>query len=196
MNKELILKYNEEFNHWLKGGKLLYKHRDAETWRDVNELHMWGELELLYVIDDKYVEFRSALAEGKTVQFNSNFPSKTPEAWIDITKIDIHNTPLSYLRIKPIDTHEFKVGDWVLDTTTNCLRQIIEINDKSIRTSGNGTYNNIPSTCLKLWQPQPNEWCWFNHGYHLNPTLIKYISQDISKCEPFIGNLPQNLKDK
>lgn len=72
MNKQLILDNKECFDHWLNGGKLLYKHRDAENWKAVTEQHRWGESELLYVIDDEYSIYRRALAEGKTIHISSD----------------------------------------------------------------------------------------------------------------------------
>lgn len=86
MNKQLIITYFEEFDHWLNGGKLLayYKKDDDPKWWTDEESISYGGNDnfsniiekslstdyVLIVMDDEYVEFRKALAEGKTLQYN------------------------------------------------------------------------------------------------------------------------------
>lgn len=67
MNKELILKYKTEFDHWLNGGKL--RHKAYGKWEQTNNIWSCRTADIAaVVIDDEYVEFRKALAEGKTIQ--------------------------------------------------------------------------------------------------------------------------------
>jgi hypothetical protein len=76
MNKELIKKYREEFNHWLDGGQLLYRDTvwvDANNWtidgrgEVFNKQHNTDTLNI--IIDDEYVELRKAQAGGAQIQY-------------------------------------------------------------------------------------------------------------------------------
>lgn len=84
---------------------------------------------------------------------------------------------------------EFKVGDWVKVT-------LVHNKSHSFIVKYSSTWDQPEHYTKELWKPQPGEWCWFNHGYHINPTLIKYTNQCTDKCEPFIGTLPSLIKDK
>ncbi len=161
MNKELIKLYKAEFDHWLNGGKILFKYNiNDKEWLHRSSKHMWDcstSLNVVYVIDDKYVEFRKAAAEGKIIQryhievleFGA---SKT--MWIDIEIDDVCKYPISSLRIKP-RKHQFKAG----------------------------------------------EWCWFSVFNACIPTMLKITQEHLDSpellehCEPFIGQLPESLKD-
>lgn len=72
INKELIKKYKNEFDHWLDGGDIVVIFTNY-GW--VNGLSFnWGSNDLdcdikYIIINDEYAEFRKALAEGKTVQY-------------------------------------------------------------------------------------------------------------------------------
>lgn len=85
MNKELIKKYKAEFDHWLNGGELLSKHPDESNWYLVTVV-LWNSPKMQYVINDEYVEFRKALAEGKAVQMYCKYDSITP-IWDDMTEV-------------------------------------------------------------------------------------------------------------
>lgn len=108
--------------------------------------------------------------------------------------------------------YEFKIGDWVIVTTsgghisTNQITSIpdhvhIRVNDQNLLT--------VARACV-LWEPKTNEWCWFwNTGeppildrlhkhYDLNDHLGNYETQRnclYQHCEPFIGQLPTIIKD-
>lgn len=85
MNKQLIITYFEEFEHWLNGGNVqVYYKKDSEPrwWTDEESIdydsidnfsniikNSLGLDDVLIVIDDEYVEFRKALAEGNTIQY-------------------------------------------------------------------------------------------------------------------------------
>jgi len=70
MNINLIKKYKKEFDHWLDGGKLLYRNSPDNgidsTWHnaDTNKDIFTDKYRIEIVIDDEYVEFRKALVEG------------------------------------------------------------------------------------------------------------------------------------
>lgn len=65
------------------------------------------------------------------------------------------------------------------------------------------------SHAIKIWKPEPNEWCWFWNGIDKNtPVLSRFAHMAIGGyattgfyitpfdyCEPFIGTLPTTLKD-
>ena len=100
----------------------------------------------------------------------------------------------------------FKVGDWVVsakygigivESITN-----IEYPIQVKHFPGRDVYNNEE---LALWQPLPNEWCWFWNDAN---TLVlaqfahglsngaKFTSKNLmyQYCEPFIGQLPTILQ--
>lgn len=69
MNKQLIIRYFEEFKHWLNGGKLQAKFVN-DPWEEAPEdIFTYSMVNFVLVIDDEYVEFRRAGAEGKTIQY-------------------------------------------------------------------------------------------------------------------------------
>jgi hypothetical protein len=76
MIKELIKTHKAEFDHWMNGGTLLYRHFDHKKqefheWEICDGGFLWNvkptNLPCL-IINDKYVEFRKALAEGKKIE--------------------------------------------------------------------------------------------------------------------------------
>ena len=77
--------YFTEFSHWLDGGKLLHKDEfgNWENTRDIWDLRT--ERIKAVVINDEYVEFRKALAEGKTLQMYCKYDS-IPPIWDDMTE--------------------------------------------------------------------------------------------------------------
>ena len=95
---------------------------------------------------------------------------------------------------------KFKVGDWV--TKEGSLPFCLEEWNFEWK---NSTYFNR----LQLWQPKVGEWCWFHNV--LQPRLSKYkqtravqgkniyvdcYGDEFTSCEPFIGELPNLIKDK
>jgi hypothetical protein len=211
MNKELIKKYREEFEYWLNGGDLEIKFlNDTKArWKVVektaNALWDFEPNEVQYVIKDSYVEFRKALAEGKTIEWNRKWEFTVPEEWVEITE-DITRYVIDVLRIKPEEPH-FKVGDWVNEKgseTPRCLdKEYIEIINKT------NTWEDFTK-----WQPKQGEWCWFYDDKKDNPFTSPleeifsigdtiYQSKYTNKgkymwnyCEPFIGQLPTILQEK
>ena len=96
MNKELIKKYKAEFDHWLNGGKILYASYDLDeknysAWYELHHECKWdynNAYRFKFIINDEFVEFRKALAEGKIVQYNfGNYGINRkdfPNTWKDL----------------------------------------------------------------------------------------------------------------
>ena len=99
----------------------------------------------------------------------------------------------------------FKPGDWV--------------NIPSLYTDPVQYRSDLCHLGLELWQPKPNEWCWFwNKSFPKRQLLpfrsyfkgsfysteygVTIFNEVLCKCnyfdycEPFIGQLPTNLKDQ
>ena len=209
MNKDLIKKYKAEFDHWMDDGKLQVKFVN-DPWEEAPEdIFSYNVVNFVLVIDDEYVEFRKALAEGKAIEcLDWN------DKWQDLIENDIkfENIDLSRLRIKP-EEHKFKVGDWVRSEEYG----IIKLNTMNV-----DSYNTYPDTHKKgsgiyaeLWKPKNNEYFWYKNdlvkfdesqtndgvllqsargssyygcSYHVSAANFEKY------CEPFIGQLPSNLK--
>lgn len=199
MNKELIKKYKTEFDHWLYGGKLQVKFVN-DPWEEAPEdIFSYNAVNFVLVIDDEYVEFRKALAEGKAIEC-LGWDGK----WQDLIENDIkfENIDLSRLRIKP-EEPKFKVGDWVIDKKRKHKPFMVT----SLHLEADSP-NYIKLDC-ELWKPKNNEYFWYKNdlvkfdetqtncgtllesvrgcSYHVPANFEKY-------CEPFIGQLPSNLK--
>ena len=112
MNKELIKMYFKEFEHWLNDGKLQAKFV-YDNWIEApKDVFSFTMVNFILVIDDEYVEFRKALAEGKTIQMYCSYDGVTP-FWDDMTEviksIGFVMTKENY-RIKPeVEEPKFKV---------------------------------------------------------------------------------------
>ena len=210
MNKQLINKYKLEFDHWLNGGSTLLGIRNLVSstirWypsiRDPFEEESTSG-ELLVIINDEYVEFRKALAEGKIIQFKQS----ENDWWADANSS--FNLSIDWYRIKP-DEPKFKVGDFVRYIHHKTSPRALEINNIN---GGRYYFINSEMSCLEHelepWTPVKNEWCWF----YDNPNSNKYCNLSQSGefnvryfktncgtswnfCEPFLNSLPSYLKDK
>ena len=100
MNKELIKKYKAEFDHWLNGGELLSKHPDEINWYLVTVV-LWNCPKMQYIINDEYVEFRQALAEGKTVEVAIDHNDIDGYIWKSVEDDEFHHFNIDEIRIKP-----------------------------------------------------------------------------------------------
>jgi len=209
MNKELILKYKTEFDHWLNGGKILAYHKkddDPKWWTDQECVDFSGVDNFSYIIEkslspdyvlivinDEYAEFRKALAEGKTIQFKD-----LTEAWNDLKDPKFKDEPRHY-RIKP-EKPKFKVGDWIRTPH----RGIFQIKHEVELSAWELTLGKA-----ELWQPKPGEWCWCSvfglikvvckATENENPCYLcwnpwKKLEQKLTNLEPFIGELPSHLR--
>ena len=217
MNKELINKYKKEFNHWLKEGSVLIN--SDLGWCPITTEFAWGcniSVDALLVINDEYVEFRKALAEGKIIQIYDAIyqheydPSLDRFGWRDFKSFtassSFSKTPDLY-RIKP-DESKFKVGDFVRYIHTTYPRAL-EINNIN---GGRYYFINSEMSCLEHelepWTPIKGEWCWFydkaSNGYsclgqfkeYNGRCFISTTGTSWNFCEPFLNSLPSYLKDK
>jgi hypothetical protein len=95
----------------------------------------------------------------------------------------------------------FKIGDWVKENR----KPPYKITDEDVLRV---VKNRKKSMYVGLWKPQENEWIWVNGSFGrcvniIDETTVEghYIGGsdfklDISKCEPFIGELPTFLRLK
>lgn len=197
MNKELINKYWNEFVHWKDGGNVQVKfmcdsepkwYTDKESFEETGRDNFTDVLykeyrpkdrvnSILIIIDDEYVEFRKALAEGKTIQIAGLNPIAHPHAhkntWEDMQGT-VFNKAIELYRIKP-EEPKFKVGDWVRDL----------ISGKIHRVNNEDTVNGKFSQVIK-WQPKEGELVILKNK---NDTIsiIKYNGE--TNVYPFIGEI-------
>ena len=208
MNKELIKKYFEEFNNWLNGGKVISKYTLTPTWSNCQSEDIWripdkNISKVLIVIDDEYVEFRKAGAEGKQLQVSYN-GGKT---WFDKSYRKISWSKSQLVRIKP-EPPKFKVGDWVIHN--GVAKIVTKAVDGYIDSLDNEVAVIMKEESLELWEPRGEEYFWYKndlvkfHETQANLGLLLESARGCSYypaeknfedfCEPFIGNLPSNLK--
>ena len=117
---------------------------------------------------------------------------------------------------------KFKVGDWVMrvlpDTTIhreeNCNLVISATKDTVTIQLGSGSFIEYKPHHLRLWKPKPGEWIWVWNSFNSHPMLRKLLTVHqetgfeveptvgfahkhiYSYAQPFIGTLPEQLKDK
>ena len=236
MNKELIKKYKDEFDHWLNGGELLGRRMVADPndgeesytiWYKVDSVDSWMMSNLLskqqnnlqLIINDEYVEFRKALAEGKIIQqFNTTY---TPHTWTNVIyDKDIKFSNNIAYRVKP-EEPKFKIGDWVRLLKTNKIYKVSRVisntelfleltvsdNYKSSAHIASCNMNTIND--IELWQPKENEWCWFWNFRDTEPKFKQFnkmlgkkygtktqAGESFEFCEPFVHKLPTLLTNK
>ena len=198
MNKELIKKYKTEFDHFLNGGNLLTRTKYDFIWNDeINENLMWNfEIEDIdIIINDKYVELRKALAEGKIIQIYYEINN----TWNDIIKTKFKDN-LSNYRIKP-EEPEFKTGDFVKTPTSIAI--IMEHNGQLFAS------NNYELQDCTKWTPSHKELCYFTHDTNTKTSATLREFREISEdgfyvdcfgtrfiyCEPFLNSKPTWFKD-
>ena len=160
----------EAFKHWLNKGDVLacpVKSKlkgYAIDWQPIDEYAKWDNIDTHYIINDEYVEFRKALAEGKTIQLNEaeKFDDSN-RGWVDLSCKSLGKStnlfPVNYYRIKP-DESKFKVGDFVRYAHANSPKAL-EINNIN---GGRYYFTNSEMSCLEYelvpWTPVKGEWCW------------------------------------
>ena len=228
MNKELIKTYKNEFEHWLNGGNVqaFYKKDDEPKWLTDEECIEYeghdnfshilqNSLEpedVLIIIEDEYIEFRGALAEGKTIQLDEAAKFSDPNrGWVDLScksfGSSTHLFPVNYYRIKP-EEPKFKVGDWVIHN--GVTKQVTKAVDGYIDSLDNQVAVIIKEESLELWEPEDEKYFWYKNDLvkfqksQTNAgTLLEsargcsyYPAEENFKdyCEPFIGQLPTTIK--
>ena len=221
MNKELIKKYKAEFDHWLNGGAIqaFYKQdNEPKWWTDDDSIYCdnfshiisksLGLDDVIIVIDDEYIEFRKALVEGKAIECLN-----WDDNWQDLIEnnIKFENIDLSRLRIKP-EEPKFKECDWVIHNGE--YKKVTKVIDGCIDSLDNQPAVISKFDVLELWKPKNNEYFWYKNDLvkfdetQTNAGLLLqsvrgcsyygcsyYPSENFEDfCEPFIGQLPSNLK--
>lgn len=188
MNKELILKYKAEFDHSLYGGKLQVKFVN-DPWEEAPEdIFSYSTVNFVLVIDDAYVEFRKALAEGKTIQCNAKedenditYTAYGHTWWADTTEFKYATT---FYRIKP-DELKFKAGDWIRQVKSNFsdysrICKIVDCVENNLYSVETNIFDidciNNTDESFELWQPKPDEYYWFWNKPSDIPILAKLIS--------------------
>ena len=157
MNKELIKKYKKEFDHWLDGGKVLFFYWEDWYSSTCNPEMVFNHISpddvKYYIINDKFVEIRKALAEGKTVQYNfgnyginrKDFPNEWKDLDQSIGILADRACPENY-RIKP-EEPKFKVGDWVVNKTSLEAAKAFDkyVLDNSLERNTNDSLGTLPT---------------------------------------------------
>jgi len=216
MNIKLIKKYKDEFNLWLEKDNAILCCLDDkdENWFTVGRnTKIWNSdynLPIKHIIiKDEYVEFRKALAKGKTVQYYVDGFA----GWQDVTTVGNHCVVgAKNYRIKPEEQH-FKVGDFVRVTSPSG-EKFVSVITEFHKTNSSVTLNRESvayiSDC-KLWEPEYGELCWFtNNKDSKSAVLCKFDSYEEDKivfkfknirkksfvyCEPFLNSKPSWFKD-
>ena len=203
MNLELVKKYLPEFNSYVKGQPLTlgYKtHWGTYEWTDL----VWADWdssinEHIIIINDEYLPYKKALAEGKTVQYKG----LSTHTWCTIQPELGHTFGVMHVssyRIKP-EEPRFKVGDWIRQGD-----RVFQYTYKDLQ------YDKAnPTHCQndEKWEPRKGEVCIFWDNKHTNEAIIARYSHSersfyyplkkpnscYQNCMPFIGELPPHMKD-
>jgi len=184
MNIKLIKKYKKEFDHLVEGGNVLMGKRDysngtVKWYPSISNPFIESSESIVIVINDEFVKYRKALAEGKIVQYNFSMPptnyNNYPTAWNDMDPsigiLSDRAHPGQY-RIKP-DKHKFKIDDWVKIYFSNgessdlhYIKQVEHYEEDCIQcTDGSNVY--FKNTKIEPWIPETNELYWDLYNNHL-----------------------------
>lgn len=186
MNKELILAFKDEFDYWLKDGRVLLGNTvDGKiNWIEyvspfevLKGITIDSEKELIVIMNDEYVELRKALAEGKTIQLNEAEKfSDSKRGWVDLSCTSLGMArqlfPVNYYRIK--EEPKYNIGDWVvlhfshLEDKDDCPTQIRGIKDGVYYNDAECTSPIEEGTdwyIIGYWKPKAGDRCYFyNRG--------------------------------
>ena len=147
---------------------------DKYTW-DLQSHPDWNAE--VYVQNDEYVEFRKALADGKTIEY---YEKNSYNKWFNITiknRLQLTDFSINILRIKPEES-EFKVGDWVREKSSGFIIQ---------------AYENMISKNFELWKPKVGEWCVFwNYEEELKSGVLIV---DLLKSKTSMGYVPEKVAE-
>lgn len=156
------------------------------------------DVDIIYIQNDEYAEFRKALVDGKTLEYTED----NGKTWFNhCDTLDTWYYP-KHIRIK-LDKHdeqEFKEGDWVyitLEQGTTSLRQFKECMNE---------WTNVYR--ITKWKPKDEELCVFWDNNDKTYTIGKYSETFIKEnkiyyiCNGIIYNniapleFVETLKDK
>ena len=206
MNLALIKKYLPEFNSYVKGQPLTlgYKtHWGTYEWTDLVWVDWDSSInEHIIIINDEYLPYKKALAEGKIVQYKG----LSTQTWCTIQPELGHTFGVMHVsnyRIKP-EEPELKVGDWITvngpaGTFIECISGITD--DTYVLSETNVCYK---SQATK-WEPKEGEICIFWDSVDTSTVISKFSHMEQEKystdlhtwnnCMPFTGALPPHMKD-
>lgn len=198
MSKEVILKYLTEFNAWVKGQEVYVMFNNGGH-RLVDSLEDFNKDVKYIVLRDSYFPYRTALAEGRTVEVYATYGVKAldEQPWrrfaIGCSTFDL---PVECYRIKP-EEPRFKVGDWIRQGD-----RVFQYTYKDLQ------YDKAnPTHCQndEKWEPREGKICIFwdtRESYAIIDTFRyktnnKYHTENTfwDNCMPFIGTLPPHMKD-
>lgn len=203
MNIDTIKKYKREFDHFVNGGKLLWarakdsklswyqaKESNPEFFNTNDEYH-------IYIMDDEYVEFRKALAEGKIIQLNEAEKfADSNRGWVDLSCISLGDStnlfPVNYYRIKPEEQH-IKIGDYLYDIQFNKYHRIENILDEKVETKLFRIYkSSINDYDYRLWKPKAGELVvMYSEDYSTGFTVTLWEENSKFIPVPFTGEVPE-----
>ena len=205
MTRENYNKIKPFINAWEKRIEICIANADKTRLinMDINPLvHDQKEINL-WVINDKYVEFRLALMRGETVESISG-PLREWHRLQDPEPTRMFGASVSQYRVHKVDTSWVKEGAFA--RCHGWSAKPLEIN---IKKNGEIHFNNEISwdnkdefvkECVK-WEPKEGELCYFWNNGHL-PQLNRYsgiiikenkkayiIENDLifSNCIPYVG---------
>ena len=184
MNKELIKKYKNEFEHWLDGGKVLSKNTLLPEWSDNQTEDIWripskDISKVLIIIDDSYSIYRKALAEGKTIQYR-NLNIDAFKNWQNLENLEFN--PNFEHRVKP-ESHKFKVGDWVIHN--GVYKQVTKAVDGYIDSLDNEVAVIMKEESLELWEPEDEKYFWYKNDlvrFHETQTNLGLLLESARGC--------------
>ena len=201
MNKELIKKYKKEFDHWLNEGEVLACHIKNKLdgysvdWQVINENAKWDDINITYILNDEFVEFRKAGAEGKQLQVS--YPnSPHPTTWYDESYHRISWSDNQLVRIKPEST--IKVGDWLFDVQYKTYHRVnrvlsdrVELNEFNILLSVIDGYN------YEIWKPKIGEFCIMELEQANHSAFVVQEWEENARWTPipYTGPIPYYTKD-
>ena len=180
MTKEQALKHKKVIEWWLDNP-------DKGVWKKAHGLWFLEKdpsfyIDYIYVQNDEYVEYRKALAEGKTIQFLQTCIGThniDPVRWLDWNSYGQCFDKYTQYRVKP-EEPKFKVGDWVTVNngiplrfkrfTGNLPEWNKELNYEIVEFIKCGLKHQIPNfdrSIVKHWKPKKGEFCvfWDNNPY-------------------------------
>lgn len=183
MNKDLILKFNKEFTHVLKGGTVIVKLCDAPEciWFKSEDLAnpLWEyatDKIFAICIDDEYVEYRKALREGRIIECKS-----ADSNWKEWNSHEEYfDSKLNY-RIRPL----YKVGDIVEEAINHKWSYIGRVKDVDLFSltyslEGNYTRSSAQEKKLRLWTPTEYKYYFFWNKGMTAPHYLQLI--EIEEC--------------
>ena len=219
MNTKMIKKFKQEFDNFIKNGKesiiaceKQYLSRDG--W-DVDAQYLFESCSLdperyLIIINDEFVKFRKALAQGKIIQYR-NIKFDEFKEWQDLEKLSFNHNFEHRVKPEPF----LEVGDWFnAAAKIHQVKEIIEGKTRTYKSDNGCLYDRF----ISKWNPEPGEYCFFHNGNKDSLVFGQYtrmknglfLARQLCKdllvrsedtklfkyCEPLRGKIPQILKEE